>query len=54
MKYVVYGYYSTSDVGFPGEYIDEFDNVTDADECVKEFEKIQGRIAWVEKERKGR
>ena len=50
MQYVVYGYYSSADYGRHGEYIDEFSSLEDAQDCVNDFEKVSGRVAWIEEE----
>jgi hypothetical protein len=49
MAYTVYGYYSPADIGHPS-FIEEFESKEEADQCVKDFESISGRYAWIEEE----
>jgi hypothetical protein len=49
-QYSVYGYYSSADVGRHPDYLDTFATREEADQCVQDFESVQGRSAWVEEE----
>jgi len=45
--YVVMGFYSREEREHP-EYIDEFAEPEDAENCVLDFESVSGRLAWIE------
>lgn len=46
-EFDVYGYYSSADFGYP-EYLETFETQQEADEFVKDFERIPSRNAWIE------
>lgn len=49
VKFTVYGYYSIDDRYAPS-FIDEFDTLGEAEQCVSEFEAANPgeRLAWIE------
>lgn len=47
-QYNVYGYYSSSEHGRPGQYLETFETKQKASDFVNEFECVPGRLAWVE------
>ena len=47
-QYNVYGYYSNSEHGSPGRYLETFEIRQQADEFIKDFECVPGRLAWIE------
>ena len=49
-QYDVYGYYSSSEHGHPGQYLETFETKQRASEFVEDFERIQGRLAWIEEQ----
>ena len=49
-QYDVYGYYSSSEHGRPGQYLETFETKQRASEFVEDFERIQGRLAWIEEQ----
>ena len=44
--FAVYGVYSTED--YHPSFIDEFDTLEEAQQCVNDFETVWGRHAWIE------
>ena len=44
----LYGYYSSDDVGRPGQYLETFKTSEEAEEFQKEFQNVPGRYAWIE------
>ena len=49
-EYVVYGYYSSSESGWPGHELGRFCNRECAEEEKNDFESVYGRHAWIEVE----